>query len=206
MDEFEGRGNVADLLQERERLGLDKAFPVIGTVARLVADKGHACLIKAFKVLSEKYPGAQLLIVGEGKHRSKLDELVRHYGLERRVVFVGAVKNVARLMQVMDIFVLVPSLKEGFGLAVIEAMTLNKPVIVSRIGGLTAIVEHERRGLIIEPENSAMLAEQLEYLTKHPEKRLQLAAAAYQYCRENFTIATMAGKIKALYEEVVSQS
>jgi len=205
MDEFEEKGKTADVTQDKKRWGIEGAFPVIGTVARLVADKGHACVIKAFKTFSERYPAAKLLIVGEGKYRSRLDEMVDYYGLRSRVVFVGTVKNVARIIQLMDIFVLVPSLKEGFGLAVIEAMTLRKPVIVSRIGGLTAIVEHDRRGFIIEPEDDGMLVERLAFLAGHPEKRVQFAEAAYRYCRENFTITAMAEKMKTLYDEVLSE-
>ncbi|MFC1809029.1 glycosyltransferase family 4 protein [Candidatus Omnitrophota bacterium] len=203
MDRFESKVVGINSDEEKKKLNLDNAFPIIGTVARLVEDKGYPCLLNAFKVILKKHPAGKLLIVGEGKYKEQLKALINDLDIAQHVVVLGAVENVAIPLQTMDVFVLVPSLREGFGLSVIEAMTLKKPVVVSNIGGLVSIVEHKKRGLIIEADNEKALAESIIYLIENSDKRNEFIENAYLYVRQNFSIATMVKKVKKLYEECI---
>jgi len=117
---------------------------------RLSVEKGQFDAISAFSEILSDFPGAKLLIVGDGKQRDFLEMQVRERDLARNVIFTGFQEDVKPLMAACDI-VLVPSLKEGFGLAAVEAMAMGIPVVASSVGGLPEIVQNEVTGVLIHP-------------------------------------------------------
>ena len=115
----------------RADLGLGPGSTVIGAVARFVPDKGLDTLLRAVSMLAKKYPQLQCLLVGDGPLRDELGNLAGKLGLDRRIVFAGYRTDIPRVLAAMDLYML-PTRREGFGVAFAEAMSMEVPVIASR--------------------------------------------------------------------------
>jgi glycosyltransferase involved in cell wall biosynthesis len=179
--------------------GFNPSDPVIGIVARLVSDKGHDYLLRAVGMLRKKFPTIRLLIVGEGKHRRKLEQLTAELNLEPNVIFCGNVKDVTQPIAAMDIFAFPATWREGFGLSIVEAMACRKPVIVSNIWSLNTLIKSEVTGILIEPKQAVPLAEAIgDLLMDKPRARL-IGDRGRQMVEENFSIGRMAQGIVSVY-------
>jgi glycosyltransferase involved in cell wall biosynthesis len=142
----------------------------IGIVARLSEEKRHADLIEAFSLLSKKYTGINLVIVGDGPLRCQLETLTRQLDIDGSVKFVGFQEELHTWLDGMDIFVL-PSRTEGAPIAIMQAMVWELPVVASRVGGIPEIVDDEVTGILFEPGNIGELSSALAQLIEDPEKR-----------------------------------
>jgi len=144
-------------VEARLRLGLDSTDYVFGTIGRLVKVKGHAHLLKAFSQTLLRLPDAKLVIIGDGGLRDELNKEVEQLGLSGKVVMVGHVESAYQLMSALDVFVL-PSLEEGFGLVLLEAMVAKLPIIASKVGGIPDVVG-DSLGMLVEPADVGGLAQ-----------------------------------------------
>ena len=147
---------------------------VIGTIKTLEPVYGIDTLIKAFKIVKDKLSSSQLklLIVGEGNQRKELDCLVANLSLEDSVIFTGYVPSsqIVEYFHKIDIFVNL-SIRESFGVSVLEALACKIPVIVSDVGGLKEIVINNECGFLVEPNNVMETAVAMEKLIMDKEKR-----------------------------------
>ncbi len=151
-----------------------RSSPQVLFAGVLTPIKGTHHLIRAFAAASSNYPSAELIIVGRAENRGyvdELDRLVKQLNLTSRVRFIGEVSQseLARLMAEADLFVL-PSLSEGLGRVIFEAMASGKPVISSKVGGIPDIVEDGVTGFLVPPGDEEGLAERLNWALGHPEK------------------------------------
>ena len=151
------RTSLKNVKETKKGWGLDDELSIIGTMGRLGPQKGISYLIDAFARVVKKIPKIKLLIVGEGLSRPSLERQCKELGLSKKVIFTGWREDIPGLLGIMDIFIL-PSIYEPLGLAAIEAMASGKPTIVTRTGGLTDIVEHEKTGLLVAPKDVEALA------------------------------------------------
>ncbi|MBI2625244.1 MAG: glycosyltransferase family 4 protein [Candidatus Nealsonbacteria bacterium] len=150
-----------DRQRSRNKLGLKDEFAVM-TVARLEKIKGLEYLIGAAKIISKNPPNQHkpvFIIIGDGSERKNLEGLAEKLGVEDRVKFLGPIANerIPEYLAGADCFVL-PSLKEGFGIAILEAMAAGVPVVATNVGGIKDIIEGGKTGILVEPENSEALA------------------------------------------------
>lgn len=175
--------------------------PIIGIIARLSDVKGHADLIKAFKEVLLKFPDAKLLIVGEGPQEDDLRRLVEGLRLSHRVDFYKIVNRTADVMPLFDVFVM-PSLQEGLGLSVLEAQAMGLPVVASRVGGLADIIEHNRTGILVEPQDPGALAEAICGVLAHPAKAWDMGRAARMFVEKHYSSAQMVSATLAMYKDV----
>ncbi len=170
--------------EAREELGLKNEF-VIMTVARLEKVKGIQYLIRALYLLEARVDkpahGFKLVIIGEGSQRGELEDFVKELHLELKVKFVGQVPNheVSSYLGAADCFVL-PSLKEGFGIAVLEAMAARIPVAASAVGGILDIIEDGRNGVLMPPGKPQEIAGAVHKLYVHPDLADKLSAQAFR--------------------------
>lgn len=186
----------------RAKLGLKIDGPVIGIVARLSEIKGHIYLIEAMKYVLPIFPQAQLLIVGEGKLKGFLHNVVTRFELLENTVFISDFELTQDCLAAMDIFVM-PSLNEGLGLGVMEAMAQGLPVVASRVGGLLTLIQDGVNGILVEPRDSKALAKAILYLLSQPEKRHTLADKAREFIISNFPLEVMVKKTEQVYESLV---
>lgn len=156
--------------------------------ARFVHKKGHDILIRAFSILRERNPELDLVLAGDGNQYADCVSLARTLGISDSVRFLGMVKpsQIPALLAGCEVFVLA-SRREPFGIAVLEAMAAQKPVVASRVGGLPEIITHMENGLLVEPESPEALAEAIQLLLDDPELGRRLADNGYQTVREKWT-------------------
>jgi glycosyltransferase involved in cell wall biosynthesis len=189
--------------QLKERLGLKKG-KIVGIVGRLSEVKGHTYLIHAFKMVKDEYSDVQLLIVGEGKIKPHLLKLVSELRMRDDVVFLSPVFDTSEVLSVMDIFCL-PSLKEGLGLALMEAQALGIPVIATRVGGITSLIEDEKTGLLVKPENTEELSKAILRLLKDKDLARNLGERAREFIQENFSLEKMIHLTENVYKECLEE-
>ncbi len=162
---------------ERIRLLASQSIPSrataairLGNVASLQARKGHSDLLAALRLLLKGGLDVNLVVAGDGPLLSSLQAMVRAQNLTESVRLIGHVQNPYSTMSDIDIYVQ-PSLEEGFGIAVLEAMALEKPVVATRVGGLVEVVVDRETGLLVQPGQPDELARALSELALSPHTR-----------------------------------
>lgn len=148
-------------------------------VGRLEKRKGLKYLIDAFKKVHRHNPNTRLIIVGPGtRMRPKFEKQVRNAHLADSVVFADCVSydDLPRYYKTADIFCAPATGQESFGIILLEAMALGKPVVASNISGFAGVLTHEKEGLLVKPKNAAELAKALNRLIDDPALREQLGA------------------------------
>jgi glycosyltransferase involved in cell wall biosynthesis len=183
----------------RAALGLSAEHEVLINVGRHEYQKGQYCLLEAVARLTEQRPRLLLLIAGrEGNRSPELRRLHRDLGLEDRVRFLGHRSDVPDLLAASDLFVF-PSLLEGLGGAVIEAMALGLPVVASDIPALREVVEAGGSGELVPPADPAALATSIDALLAAPERRAAYGRRGRELFHERFEIGRSAGRMIEMY-------
>ncbi|MBO4711139.1 glycosyltransferase [bacterium] len=153
---------------------------VVGTIKWVEKIYGMEYLIRAFSIVSAKHPELplKLLIVGDGSERQNLEALAKELGLGEKVHFAGRVdySKVHCFNNVMDVYSAL-SLYDSFGVAIVEAESCGKPVVVSNVGGLPEVVENGKTGFVVEKQNAEAAAEKLEMLVLDPDLREKMGKA-----------------------------
>jgi glycosyltransferase involved in cell wall biosynthesis len=190
----------------RDQLGLREGIPLIGTVCRLVEPKkGLRVLLEAVAQLERggSQPSCQLVIVGEGPAEQDLRSLCQRLGIASRVVFAGVRRDIPRLLPLFDVFVL-PSLYEGFGIAILEAMAAGRPVVATTVGGIPEFVRQGETGILVEPGDAASLANAIRSLLQHPEQAQEMGLKGQEVVRDHFGIATVVRQHEQVYENCLA--
>lgn len=177
------------------------------SVSNLHEGKGIDITIRALaKLKREENDNFHYTIVGDGYERPCLEELVDESGLGQQVSFTGAVPHneVAPLLRQHDIFVL-PSYREAFGIAYLEAMACGLAAIGVDGQGAAEFIRHGDNGLLVPPRDSNALAETLRYAQSHPEAMRQLAVAGQQTAWHDFSWESHARTLVSLYRDVIAE-
>lgn len=185
----------------RAKLGLEPDQPVITTIARLHPVKGHSYLLTAAARVLQTRPDTQFLVVGDGPLRQELEKLAAALGISARVRFTGYYPEIADIYAVTDI-VCLPSLMEGMGLVLIEAMAFGRPVVASRVGGIPEVVEDKVTGLLVPPADADRLADALLTLLQDPSQAALLGKNGRQQV-QRFSLNSMVRETEALYSELL---
>ncbi len=187
----------------RAALGLDPEAPVVMSVGRLVAMKGQRHLVAAVPELAARFPGLAVVVIGAGHAHEGLREQAAALGVADAVCLPGHRADARQLLDAADVFVL-PSLKEGMPLAVLEAMDAGLPVVATRIIGTSEVVVDGETGLLVPPRDPSALAAGLGTLLSDPALRARYAAAGQRRYREHFTAARMARETRAIYQRALA--
>jgi glycosyltransferase involved in cell wall biosynthesis len=179
-------------------LGLSPSGVLIGSVGRLDPVKGHTYLIDAFGILAPRFPDLHLALVGDGELLSDLRSRTQHLGLTDRVLFLGWREDVPDLLHAFDLFVF-PSLSEGMGRGLVEAMASRLPIVATRVCSIPEVLADGEAGYLVEPADSLSLACGIETLLRDPELQDRLAKAARERAR-NYSVETMLQRIEAVYQ------
>jgi glycosyltransferase involved in cell wall biosynthesis len=206
--------------EARRALGIPSEHTVIGTVGRLVPIKGQCYLVDAFARVAAGRGDLHLLLVGDGELRDELEGRARSANLgivshDRRVPesipqggsrvhFLGLRRDVPRLMAAMDLFAL-PSLNEGMGRVLVEAMSMGLPCVASRVSGIPDVVEEGSTGILAPPRDPAGLATGLQTLLNDPALRADMGAAGHARVVPEFSRERMLEKLEALYRDLLQQ-
>ena len=187
----------------RKNLGLSVNDFVIGTVARIVPIKGHEYLIRSASDVIKEIPRAKFLIVGDGPLRKEMEKLAVLLGLAGQVIFLGVRKDVPELLSIMDLFVL-PSLNEGMGMSLVEAMAMGLPVIATRVGGVPEVVTGGKTGILVPARDATAIAKAIVRLARDAKLARELAQAGYKKAHSAFGAEAMVDRISAVYQELLT--
>jgi glycosyltransferase involved in cell wall biosynthesis len=172
--------------------------PWVGWVGRMEEPKkGLSTLLRAVPALAARHPAARLVLVGDGPARAGLEVLARELGVAGRVRFVGARQDAAALCGAFDVFAL-PSLWEGFGMVLLEAMAAGVPAVASRVGGVPEVMGET--GVLVPPGDPAALAAALAGLLDRPAEVARLGEAAFRRAR-TFRLEDSVARVQEIYEE-----
>jgi len=175
---------------------------LVGTVTRLRKEKGNRYFIEAAHRIAAQSPEVRFVIVGDGPERAELEALVTRLDLTERVHFAGFVTDVAAALSSFDIAV-IPSLREGFGLALAEAMAAGRPIVATNVGGMREMAEHEVHALLVPPANSPALAQAIGRVLANAKLAARLAREARAHS-ESFSIERNVRELEALYASLAS--
>lgn len=187
----------------RKGLGISLTDSIVGTVGRLVEIKGHVYLLDAARLLLNKMPNTTFLLVGDGHLTNRLKNHALSLGIKEKVVFTGWRNDVFQLINMFDIFVL-PSLNEGMGRVLVEAMAVGKPIIASDVGGIPNLVIHGKNGLLVPAADAQALAKSIEFLCANPEKGSEMGKEGKKIA-EDYGVGSMLQKIDDLYLRAIKE-
>jgi glycosyltransferase involved in cell wall biosynthesis len=197
----------ADQFQPNEiktSLGIPPEMMVVGTVGRLTPVKGQAVLLRAASELILRGEKIFLVLLGDGELRRDLEQLTIRIGIAGNVRFLGWRPDVARVMAACDIFCL-PSLNEGMGKVLVEAMAMGKPIIACSIGGIPDIVRFGENGLLVPVGDAAAWVEAIASLCRDPERRRRMGDAGKQMAAR-YSEEDMIKRIDRLYGKLLNEN
>jgi glycosyltransferase involved in cell wall biosynthesis len=184
----------------RARLGIAQDAPLVGIVGRLVPIKDVATTINAVHRLD----GVHLAIVGDGELRPELEQEARDLGVADRVHFTGWWHDVADVMADLDVAAL-SSRNEGTPVALIEALAAARPVVGTNVGGVRFVVEEDKSGYLVPPNDPDALADRLARLLADPARRTRMGEYGRAQVRDRFGAARLVADMRALYVELRRQ-
>lgn len=171
----------------REELNILKSDFVYGFVGRIVGDKGINELIEAFQVLNEEYKNTKLLLIG--LYEEELDplkkETIEEIKNNQNIIELGFQKDVKKYLSIINVFVS-PSYREGFGLSLLEANLMGKPVIATKVTGYTEIVTQGENGFLIPIKNSEELKNKMEWSLLNSEIILKMKDQCINIVKEKY--------------------
>lgn len=196
----ERRSQLRD--EARSALNIPADAPVIGVVARFVQDKGLDTFVEAAVRILDRHPAAIFLMVGDGPLRSHIQEWLAKRGLTGSFRFSGMQSVVEPYYAAMDVFML-PTLREGFGVAFCEALSMEIPVVATRIAPVTDVAIEGVTGLLAEPHDFVGFAASAERLIESPALRAQMGAAGRRRVSEHFSLNRMVRDHQVLFDSLV---
>ncbi|MBU6391594.1 MAG: glycosyltransferase family 4 protein [Planctomycetota bacterium] len=191
-----------DRTQKRREVGIGNDCFVVVTAGRLVPVKGHTYLITAFARVVKEIPNVRLVFLGDGELKEALFVQTKTLGLENHVLFLGMRTDVPEIISASDLFVL-PSINEGFGVVLLEAMAMKCPIVATNVGGIPEVVLDGETGILVPPKDPEQLAGTIIKLIKDSTLARQLAESGYQRLKAYFDIKDTIVKIEHLYKELL---
>ncbi len=173
-------------------------------VSRLEPQKGVDTAVQALALVRRREPAAVLAVLGEGPERPRLERLARHLGLDGAVILPGRVGDVAAWYRRAEMLVH-PARWEGFGLAMLEAMLAERPVVASRAGSAPEIVAPGHTGLLVPPDDPAALASALVELLADRERAARYGQAGLERARRLFSVERMVEGTLTVYRAALDR-
>lgn len=195
---------VPNLVDNSEVLGTCR-IPVIGTAGRLEESKGFPYFLDAARQVLDSGNDVEFLIAGTGPEERRLRSLARQLNLTDHLTFITNLPDFRSAIRAMDIFCL-PSLMQGLGTVMLEAMSLGRPVIATGVGGVTSIVRDDGTGLVVPAADSNALAERILELLKDPIRARAIGSAARQQVIESFDARQMVELTADEYRSAIGYS
>lgn len=175
---------------------------LIVSVGRFAPEKGHRYLIEALNLLDREDVAWRCTFLGEGELAAELRALTAEYGLSEQVAFPGFCEDVFSVLLTADVFVL-PSLHESSPNALIEAMGIGMPCIASDVGGIVDLIENEKDGIRVPPQDPTALAQALHRVLTEPDFASELGRNARATIQQKFDSAVSIEKLEEVYVKVI---
>lgn len=195
--------NVLELPDESPQ-PLPTSAPRLLCLGRLVPQKGFDLALTALASLRERFPDLRLIFAGDGSVKGELEQQAAELDLLPLVDFVGWVEpdQVPALLNSVTM-VLMPSRHEGLPVVAVQAAMMARPIVAARVAGLDELVIHERTGLLVDPEDSAGLAEAIAFLLDHPQTAQEMGEAARRLTEQTFDWQRTVAAYDEIYQRLV---
>jgi glycosyltransferase involved in cell wall biosynthesis len=183
---------------------------VIGVVGNLLRDKGHHILLQAMPRVLAEHPDVAVVFAGHDPSPTKEVETAlrmqaQQMGLSDRVVFLGYREDVDCVVRGLDIFVL-PSLRETFPMAILEAMASGVPVVATQVGSIHEMITDGQEGFLVQPNDGSALADRLNLLLDDPARLHAMGCAGRQRVERQFTLDRMTEEYAVLFDRLAALS
>lgn len=182
----------------RKELGIPENAPLVGFVGQVIERKGIQDVAPAMRTVMQERPNARFLVVGEGKLEGFLRERMAEAGLGDRVVFTGFRDDIPSVMKAIDVLIL-PSIVEGFGYVLVEAMAAGKPVVATNVSSIPEIVQHGETGLLVDVHDPPRLARAIGQILDDPARAREMGMRGQAVMLEKFTLGRMIEHIEQVF-------
>lgn len=189
--------------EARKALGL-KDVSTVGTIGRLSSVKGQKFFIEAMKGILAVRPETQAILLGDGEEKASLEKLAGSLGIAGAVRFYDSCADTRAFLAAMDVFVF-PSVKEGLGIALLEALTAGKACVASRIGGIPDIIRDGHSGLLVDVGDPKGISDAVLKLLADSSLRAEMGRRGRALVQERFTLEGMADNMIKLYADVAGK-
>lgn len=193
-----------DIQAKKEELGIPRNYNVVGTVGRLVTIKGPEFLVKAAQKVVEQIPETVFVFVGDGDLHEELEKLADDLGIRENILFAGWHRDVAEILYTFDVFVL-PSLNEGMGKVLVEAMAAGKPIVASDVGGIVDLVKNNKNGFLVPPKDVEGLAKHIATILQDKKLAKRLGDYGKEMVYPKFDVSMRIEKVEQLYEDLIRE-
>jgi glycosyltransferase involved in cell wall biosynthesis len=194
--------STPETLELRRQLGLDDCL-ILGTFARLHEEKGHRFLLEAFSELAPRWPRLTLVFVGEGPERQAIEHQIGVLGLESSVQLLGWRRDALALMAAVDI-VVQPTLQEAFSQVMVEALWMQRPLVMTDVSGTAEVVRDGENALLVPRADPRALARAIERLVTDAGLRARLGGAGREYVKANLSLGSIIPRYEQSYCRAVS--
>lgn len=189
----------------RKELGLARS-PVVGSVARLAANRGHELLIRGFARLLDEFPDARLVLVGKGERRDALESFIGTEGLAGRVLLAGYRDgDLPAMLEALDVFALMAAGSDESCRAALEAMAAGRPVVARAVGALPDAIAHGRTGLLVEDDRPESVSDALRALLADPDRARAMGEAGRTRALERNSPERHAERMESIYVQLLAR-
>lgn len=197
-------GVSIDKKLKRRQMGIPDNTKIVGTIGRLAPQKDIEVLLKTASILLEINPKLHFLIIGDGPLKQQLQIKAIKLGIEKHVTFSGYRDDIPEILQLIDVFTLT-SWTEGFPITALEAMASEKPVVATKVGGTSEIIEDGRTGLFVKENDEKDLAEKISFILNDKNYGINLGKTARKDIMSKYTADRMVKSIERLYYDVINK-
>ena len=183
----------------RQELGLPETVRLIGIVAALRPEKNHGMFLDVAKKISQRFPTAYFLIVGDGPERNAIERKIDQLALKDRVLLLGTRKDMPRLVASLDVFALT-SHNEASPVSILEALSSSVPVVSTRVGSVAETVMDDWNGFTVEPGNTEAFSSRVTTLLQNPDLAVSFGSNGRDHVVSRYSLDTM---VKG-YEELIA--
>ncbi len=204
---YNGTSNVCSvsgkaIIKLKQELRIHPEHTVIGTITHMEEHKGVFYLIQSASCFLKSGKNLTFLLVGDGTQEEKLKRLCVDLKIEKNVIFTGERSDIPEILSLIDIFVL-PSVREGLGLSIIEAMACGKPIIATNVGGIPEVVKDGVSGILVPPKDIEALQDAIVELLDDKEKQEAMGFNGKRIYGESFNSRTMVDRMEELYDLLI---
>lgn len=189
-------------VEARRHLGWPTEGLLLGAIGRLSDEKGFDLLIDAVGRLRQRFPDLRLVIAGEGRRRAALEQQIRERGLDGAIQLLGFRDDIQSILEALDLFVL-SSRREGLPNVVLEALSIEVPVVATRVSGVPDVLTDAVDGLLVPTENLEELTSAMGRCLEDATLRYRLATAGRETVVQKRSFAVRMDRLRAVYEEVM---
>ena len=187
----------------RQEFSVGENTLLVGAIGRLVWQKGFEYLVQAIPMVLNKFPKAQVLIVGEGPIKHHLEALSHKLKIGRHLIFAGFRKDIKQILSAIDMLV-IPSVLEGFPIITLEGMAMTKPIIATNIDGIKEQIIDGKTGILIPHKDPSAIAEAILKLSKDEQCAQNIGWEARKRVEKEFSLEKMVNTTEQIYQSLIS--